>query len=95
MISLMPDLEVTKPAMAAEKGLPCYANARVCGGIAGRCFVETPTESIWLAVMATGSKGVKGGSGLLLAGSQRHYTNTGCLMESATLQNMKGYLMQI
>lgn len=50
MISLMPDPEVTKPAVAAEKGLPCYANASVCGGLAGRCFVGTPTESIWLAV---------------------------------------------
>lgn len=95
MISLMPDPEVTKPAMAAEKGLPCYANASVCGGLAGRCFVGTPTESIWLAVMVTGSKGVEGDSGLSLAGSQWHYTNTGCLMESATFKNMKGYLMQI
>lgn len=93
-MSLMPDPEVTKPAVAAEKGPPRYANASVCGGLAGRCFVGTPTESIWLAVMATGSKGVKGGSGLSLAGSRRHYTNTGCLMGSATFQNMKEYLLQ-
>ncbi len=94
-MSLMPDPEVTKPVMAAEKGPLRYANASVCSGLAGRCFVGTPTESIWLAVLATGSKGVKGGSGLSLAGSQRHCTNTDFLMESATFQNTKKYLLQI
>ncbi len=91
----MPDPEVTKPVVAAEKGPPCYANASVWGGLASRCFVGTPTESIWLAVLLTGSKGVKGDSSLSLAGSQRHFTNTDCLMESATFQNMKKYPLQI
>ncbi len=94
-IPLMPDPEVTKPVVAAEKGPPPYANAGICGSLAGRCFVGTSTESIWLAVLATGSKGVKGGSGLSLAGSQRHCTSTDCLMESATSQNTKKNLPQI